>query len=115
MVIEGGGFPESYAQQSFEELEKLYPTIGRLAFEAGPAAFRECWNKSKDLYGGLLDRTFHAKVVAAVEDAWLPMGHVKLFFTDDGKTFIQPTVPDYHKAGLRRRNRFGVSQKFLTG
>jgi hypothetical protein len=104
-VLDGAWAPQNYRDIAERELADLYPQLGRLAFEAGPVAFRECWKKSKDMMGMIKGRSFQARVFDAVETAWLPMSPLFLEFTKDGKAVLHPKVPDFHKSGLRKRAR----------
>ena len=88
-----------------KELPQLHEAIGRLAMEAGPSAFRECWRKSQSMMAMFSGRSFQAKVLDAVESAWPAMSPLQAFFDKKGRVLIRPTVPDYHKAGLKERAR----------
>jgi len=104
-IINDHGFPETYRRGSVEALPQLHEAIGRLAMEAGPSAFRECWRKSQSMMAMFTGRSFQAKVLDAVESAWPAMSPLQAFFDKKGRALIRPTVPDYHKAGLKERAR----------
>lgn len=87
------------------DLPALHEQIGRLAMEAGPTAFRECWKKSESLVAILAGKSFQAKVRAAVEYVWPAMSELRVVFSARGEFTTQPTVPDFSKAGLRERTR----------
>lgn len=96
--------PPSFREPAGEEVQRLYPELGKLALEAGPKAFVQCWEKSGDIMGMIKGRSFQARVTEEVESAWIDISPLKAEFKKDGTAIIYPREPqDFNKAGLRRR------------
>lgn len=88
------------------DLPKLHETIGRLAMQAGPSAFRECWKKSRNLTELLDYKSVQARVFEAVEEAWRQMTALRSDLTSHGTGTVascSDVAFDFHKAGLRER------------
>jgi hypothetical protein len=96
--------PPCFREAATEEVQRLYPELGRLALEAGPKAFADCWRKSGDIMGMIKGRSFQARVTEEVEMAWIDISPLKAEFKKDGTAIIYPREPqDFNKAGLKRR------------
>lgn len=104
-IVEGDWAPPYLSKLAQEKLDELYPVIGRLVVEAGPAAFRECWKKSESMMEMLKGKSTQARVYDAVETAWLAMSPMFLELKKDGTAVMHPKVPDFHKSGLKQRVR----------
>ena len=96
--------PPCFREPAGEEVQRLYPELGKLALEAGPKAFAQCWEKSGDIMGLIKGRSFQARVTEEVESAWIDISPLKAELKEDGTAIIYPREPqDFNKAGLRRR------------
>lgn len=109
-IVDGDWAPPHLRESAKEQMAKLYPIIGRLAFEAGPAAFRECWKKSESMMDMISGKSFQARVYDAVETAWVAMSPMFLEIKKDGTAVMHPKVPDFHKSGLKQRVRVALER-----
>jgi hypothetical protein len=104
-LLDGEWAPPDLRAAAEEELTRLYPLLGRLAFEAGPAAFRETWKKSESMMAMIKGKSFQARVFESVDMAWVEMSPAFLELKKDGTAVLHPKVSDFHKAGLKKRAR----------